>query len=119
MCVCVFFMTISLPPFAVLSLFLPFSPCRPLYSHYVSLIRFKPETIAFTLRVLVGVIILYDHVNHQGAFHKNSAINVKSAIKIIKESGSTNTDGLLNALRYTTKHLNDEDTPKSIKQLLA
>jgi hypothetical protein len=28
-------------------------------------------------------------------------------------------EGLLNALRYTTKHLNDEDTPKAVKQLLA
>ena len=81
-------------------------------------IRFKPETIEFTLRVLVGIIILYDHVHEQGAFHKASPINIRLAVKTIRDSDSTNKEGLLNALRYTTKHLKDESTPKNIKQLL-
>jgi len=34
-------------------------------------------------------------------------------------SGTSPSAGLLNALRFTTKHLNDPDTPTSIKQLLA
>ena len=106
---------------------------------------------------MVSVIILYDHVSPQGAFHKNSAINVrvslearmavelqvadqtshtaplvptpragrplaqmKSSIKLIQAQGpGEQTDSLLNALRYTTKHMADADTPKQIKQLLA
>ena len=45
---------------------------------------------------------------------------MKSSIKLIQAQGqSEQTDSLLNALRYTTKHMNDADTPKAIKQLLA
>lgn len=37
----------------------------------------NPETILFCQRVMVGVIILYDHVHHQGAFSKkNPSIDV-------------------------------------------
>jgi len=38
---------------------------------------------------------------------------------LIQSQGNEHKDGLLNALRYTTKHLNDDETPKSVKQLLA
>ena len=34
------------------------------------------------------------------------------------KSAERSTDGLLNALRFTTLHLNDADTPASIKALL-
>lgn len=37
----------------------------------------NPETIVFCQRVMVGTIILYDHVHHAGAFSKkNQAIDV-------------------------------------------
>jgi len=79
----------------------------------------KPGTPLFCLRVMVGLIILYDHLHPAGAFCKGSEISIKSSIKLIQTHGNENKDGLLNALRYTTKHLNDDDTPKSVKQLLA
>lgn len=79
----------------------------------------KPETSIFCLRVMVGLIILFDHLHPSGAFYKGSPINIKSCIKLIQNNGNEHKDGLLNALRYTTKHLNDDDTPKGIKQLLA
>ena len=44
---------------------------------------------------------------------------MKSSIKLIQTQGGAQRDGLLNALRYTTKHMNDVDTPKQIKQMLA
>lgn len=34
------------------------------------------ETVSFCLRVMVGVIILYDHVHPVGAFAKTSKIDV-------------------------------------------
>ena len=34
------------------------------------------ETVMFCLRVMVGVIILYDHVHPVGAFAKTSPIDV-------------------------------------------
>ncbi|XP_046554655.1 CYFIP-related Rac1 interactor B-like [Haliotis rubra] len=77
------------------------------------------ETKLFCLRVMVGVIILYDHVHPVGAFAKTSGIDMKSSIKVLKDQGPRKVEGLLNALRYTTKHLQDETTPKAIKALLA
>src|SRR6218665_2486472 len=37
------------------------------------------ETVMFCLRVMVGVIILYDHVRPVGAFVKTSNIDVRTA----------------------------------------
>jgi len=77
------------------------------------------QTNMFCLRAMTGCVILVDHVNIQGAFFKKSTINVKSCIMVLKNFTDSPTDGLLNALRFTTIHLNDPDTPNSIKQLLA
>ena len=82
--------------------------------------RFQNEgTGLFVLRVMVGVIILYDHVHPIGAFAKTTHIDVRGSIKVLKEQPPTVVEGLLNALRYTTRHLNDDSTPKNIKSLLA
>ncbi|XP_074597942.1 CYFIP-related Rac1 interactor B [Brevipalpus obovatus] len=78
----------------------------------------KEETIFFVLRVMVGVIILYDHIDPNGAFVKSSNVDIKGAIRVLKEQPPDSVSGLLNALRYTTKNLNADSTPKSIKQLL-
>jgi len=76
-----------------------------------------PETNMFTLRAMTAAIILYDHLHPVGAFTKKSAINVRSCITTLKSTPGT--ENLLNALRFTTAHLNDPDTPPSIKSLLA
>ncbi|KAK5920161.1 hypothetical protein CgunFtcFv8_023998 [Champsocephalus gunnari] len=76
------------------------------------------ETVLFCLRVMVGVIILYDHVHPAGAFIKTSNIDMKGCIRVLKDQPPSSVEGLLNALRYTTKHLNDEATSKQIKTLL-
>ncbi|XP_016897654.1 protein FAM49B isoform X2 [Cynoglossus semilaevis] len=76
------------------------------------------ETVLFCLRVMVGVIILYDHVHPAGAFVKTSNIDMKGCIRVLKEQPASSVEGLLNALRYTTKHLNDETTSKQIKNML-
>jgi len=79
----------------------------------------REETQLFVLRVMVGLVILYDHVHPVGAFVKASDVDVKGCVKVLKEQPTAQSEGLLNALRYTTKHLNDESTPKQIKTLLA
>ncbi|KDR17574.1 protein FAM49B isoform X1 [Zootermopsis nevadensis] len=79
----------------------------------------REETQLFVLRVMVGLVILYDHVHPQGAFVKASNVDVKGCVKLLKEQPASRSEGLLNALRYTTKHLNEEATPKNIKNLLA
>ncbi|KAF9997494.1 Protein fam49a [Entomortierella chlamydospora] len=80
----------------------------------------KPTTIAFCLRVMVIAIIIYDHIDPQGAFTKSSPINIKSSVKAIHSHGNSNdTPNLISALRYNTKHLNDSSTPKAVKTLMA
>eukprot|EP00056_Hartaetosiga_gracilis_P000916 m.41334 g.41334 ORF g.41334 m.41334 type:complete len:136 (+) comp10416_c0_seq1:117-524(+) len=79
----------------------------------------NPGTISFCQKVMVGLIILFDHVDPMGAFHKKSQmIDVKACIKLLQASGHDDLENLLNALRYTTKHLNDDTTPKEIKKML-
>jgi hypothetical protein len=75
-------------------------------------------TNMFCLRAMTGAIILYDHLSPQGAFAKKSPVNIKGSINVLKSYSASPTDGLLNALRFTTIHLNDQETPNSIKQLL-
>ncbi|KAF9583540.1 Protein fam49a [Lunasporangiospora selenospora] len=80
----------------------------------------RPETTAFCLRVMVIAIIIYDHIDPQGAFIKSSPINIKSSVKAIHSHGnSSDTPNLISALRFNTKHLNDASTPKTIKTLMA
>lgn len=80
----------------------------------------RPETTAFCLRVMVIAIIIYDHIDPQGAFTKSSPINIKASIKAIHSHGNTtDTPNLISALKYNTKHMNDPTTPKSVKALLA
>jgi len=74
--------------------------------------------IAFCLRVMVGCIVLFDHIDPDGAFVKNSKINIRSCIRLIQGSAGVDADSLLNTIRFTSKHLNDDTTPKSIKNLL-
>ncbi|XP_065843117.1 CYFIP-related Rac1 interactor B-like [Oscarella lobularis] len=78
------------------------------------------ESALYCLRVMVGVIILYDHVHPVGAFAKKAAIDIRGSIKVLRDYPvQSQVESLINALRYTTKHLNDETTPKLVKSLLA
>uniref|UniRef100_A0A0A9YMC2 Protein FAM49A n=1 Tax=Lygus hesperus TaxID=30085 RepID=A0A0A9YMC2_LYGHE len=79
----------------------------------------KEETELLVLRVMVGLVILYDHVHPSGAFTKPSSLDVKGCVRLLKDQPPVKSESLLNALRYTTKHLNEEATPKQIKNLLA
>ncbi|XP_005101680.1 CYFIP-related Rac1 interactor B [Aplysia californica] len=93
--------------------------CRVMIENPEYRSRIKDDTQLFCLRVMVGVIILYDHVHPVGAFAKTSGIEMKGCIKILKDQDHTNVESLLNALRYTTKHLQDDNTPRIIKSMLA
>ena len=96
------------------------SLCKTMAENSNMFSRFEnEETKIFVLSVMVGVIILYDHVHPVGAFVKGSSIDMKASIRVLKDQPPGIVDGLLNALRYTTKHLNDETTPKNIRTLLA
>lgn len=82
--------------------------------------RFEnPETLVFCQRVMVGCIILYDLIDSVGAFSKkNPSIDMRACVRALRNHSNAHVEGLINALKYTTKHFNDEDTPRAVKQLL-
>jgi len=89
--------------------------CQSMVSNH----KFSSDnTNMFCLRSMTGATILFDHVDAQGAFSKRSPINIRGVINVLKTYPTSPTDGLLNALRFTTIHLNDPQTPNNIKQLL-
>ncbi|XP_026688055.1 protein FAM49B-like, partial [Diaphorina citri] len=79
----------------------------------------RDSTALFVMRVMTGLLILIDHVAPQGVFVKSCNVDVKAAVKLLKDQPPARSEALLNALRYTTKHLNQDTTPKQIKHLLA
>lgn len=76
------------------------------------------ETNMFCLRSMTGSIILFDHLHATGAFSRKSPIHIKGCITVLKTFTGGPVDGLLNALRFTTIHLNDAETPANIRHLL-
>merc|ERR1712137_1286573 len=77
----------------------------------------------FCLRSMTASIILYDNIDPKGAFHRRSPIFIKKCLVTLKQKSTTDGENspvecLLNALRFTTTHLQDDETPGNIKQLL-
>ena len=82
------------------------------------------DTNLFCLRVMTGCIILNDIISAQGSFHKKSPIRIKECIMQLKNYKQDDplvqdiTKSLLDTLRFTSKHIQDPDTPGYIKALL-
>merc|ERR1712063_203397 len=73
----------------------------------------------FCLRCMTASIILYDNIDPKGAFHKRSPIFIKHClVTLTKKNDTQQVECLLNALRFTTTHLQDAETPGNIRQLL-
>uniref|UniRef100_A0A2I3S8Z1 CYRIA/CYRIB Rac1 binding domain-containing protein n=1 Tax=Pan troglodytes TaxID=9598 RepID=A0A2I3S8Z1_PANTR len=53
-----------------------------------------------------------------GAFAKTSKLGMKGCTKVLKDQPPNSVKYLLNALRYTIKHLNDQTNSKQIKSML-
>ena len=52
-------------------------------------------------------------------FFPGSLIDIKGCVQIIRQQDKDFSEKHMNILRYTTKHLNDETTPKATKALFA
>ncbi|KAI9268297.1 hypothetical protein BDA99DRAFT_505438 [Phascolomyces articulosus] len=84
------------------------------------------EIVGFCLKVMVVSIILYDHIDPNGVFSKSSPINIKNSVKAIQNAHTSvfnipeesSASNLMSALRYNSKHLNDDTTPKGVKNLV-
>jgi len=80
------------------------------------------DTNMLCLRAMTASIVLVDHIDEAGAFGKKGGIHIKSAIVQLNKfatSGQGSTDCLLNALRFSTVHLNDPQTPEIVKKMLS
>ncbi|KAK0393110.1 hypothetical protein QR680_000059 [Steinernema hermaphroditum] len=92
--------------------------CRLMVEREENWRRLCEKSRLFWLRVMVGAVILFDHIDDGGAFRADSPIGMKSVVELIRaDAPEAERENLLNALRYTTKHLNDTITPKSIRSL--
>jgi len=79
----------------------------------------KEKVTMLHLCAMTGCIILVDHLHDEGAFHNKSPIRIRGCIQVLKAQPAVRTDFLLNSLRFTTLHLNDEQTMSAITKLLS
>jgi len=105
------------------------SCCHALGRHKFS----RPQTNERCLRAMVGATVLFDHVaphgeqlvrpsfrQSAGAFHKRSPVQIKKIVQVLKSFDSPPAPPvLLDTLRFSTKHLNDDTTPPAVKKLFA
>jgi hypothetical protein len=88
-------------------------------SHQEDVGNGEDHHVMLFLCTITGCVILVDHLDPRGVFHSKSTIMIKTAVETITGYRDIdNTDFLLNSLRFTTCHLNDETTIASVKRLL-
>jgi len=78
----------------------------------------KEKVTMLFLCAMTGCIILVDHLHDEGAFHKKSPIRIRACIQKLKEQ-QPSVDFLINSLRFTTLHLNDEQAMPAITKMLS
>merc|ERR1712130_610446 len=76
------------------------------------LLQDSRDTNQFIARAMTGAVVVFDHVDPNGAFHKKTPIAIKQIIKIVKQDFSTS---MLNAIRYSTR--NFRDAPDAIQAM--
>lgn len=68
----------------------------------------------FIARAMTGSVVIYDHVDHLGSFHRRTPISIKAIITMLKTKFQTELS-LVNAIRYSTK--NFRDAPDAIQSM--
>ncbi|KAJ3389899.1 Protein fam49a [Chytriomyces hyalinus] len=77
------------------------------------------KMVEYCLRVLVMCVVLYDNICTSGSvFMRGSRINIPAYVKLIQSTGGPLSNTLMNSIRYSTIHLNDDNTPESIRNLV-
>jgi hypothetical protein len=69
-------------------------------------------------RNVILIIRLGAKNGNKDYYNIGSHVDVKGCVKVLREQERSRAESLINALRYTTKHLNEDTTPKSTKSLL-
>jgi len=68
----------------------------------------------FVAQAMTGSVVIFDHVDHLGSFHRKSPIAIKQIIGILKRDFGKELS-LINAIRYSTKTF--RDAPDTISSL--
>jgi hypothetical protein len=77
------------------------------------------DSALWLLCTMAGCIILVDHLDNNGAFYSKSKIKIKTGVQtLINYQEHLDVNFLINSLRFTTLHLNDEQTLPQVKRLL-
>jgi len=74
----------------------------------------KPASMLFLARAMTGAVVIFDHIDNQGVFHRKTPVATKQIIMCLKRE-FPNELSLLNAIRYSTKTF--RDAPDTIQQL--
>jgi len=75
---------------------------------------FTSKKRMFIAQAMTGSVVIFDHVDIAGSFHRRTPIAIKQIITMLKTKFSTELS-LLNAIRYSTK--NFRDAPENIQSL--
>ena len=78
----------------------------------------RDEMNKLLVRGIVGAVLIYDHLSPQGAFVKKKAkFHVKDGMEALVHFEPKQTM-LINAIKYSSKHLNDPTSDPKLKALL-
>ena len=78
----------------------------------------RQDTQILVLRCITGATLMYDHLSPTGAFNKQVPFANYDALKTVHDFQPKQT-ALINAIKYSSKHLQDPTTLPSIKELFA
>lgn len=74
------------------------------------------DTQILALRGIVGATLLYDHSSANGAFNRTVPMAIEIAMSILCNF-TPQQKGLINSIRYSSKHINDPNTLPEIRDL--
>ena len=75
------------------------------------------KSMLLLLRCIVGAILMFDHLYPQGAYNNNNKYHIKEALELLINFQPKQI-GLINAIKYSSKHLNDQNVDPKIKNYL-
>ena len=74
----------------------------------------KPNKLC--LRCIVGAVLIIDNISPQGAFLPKSSFHIKDAMDVLVNFQPKQTN-LIDAIKYSSKHLKDPNSDPKIKQM--
>lgn len=73
-----------------------FQICRNMLERSDYVQRLSEINRMFFLRVMVGSLVLFDHIDQDGAFSRHSPVDIKTVIDVIKQNGGDEVSSISN-----------------------